>query len=465
MGRLSVALFSTACAVAGFAGVAHAQYPFQTGRPGTEYTPGHQGSPNIKVLSHLPLGGFLHVAEIDVEEELARPYVYVAKRFHPTGVDIIHIADPTKPKVLWEWRIEDSELTQGSGGLEVKYFKTKGRYYLVLSTQFQQGGPHLDLCAVVFDVTGLPDPKKVKEVRRLTIKDIPGGCHEIYTYKHSDGRALLVTTTTGPDAHVYDMDRFLAGEPGQGLIGKIPVATPQQNPERLRGYHDFYVGYDPATRQDKFYGAGAGGYYVYDITKPETPKLLFSLAGVQGVTYGHTFTPTPDGAYAVTETEYQGAPLRIFDLRPGQEGKAQNINRPIAFWTANYRNLAHNHEVRWPYVFVSAYEDGLQIFNMMDPYNPFTVGYFDTYDGPHQSRGVNNVNMGAWGVDVRNADGLIVVSDMMTGFWAFKMDGFSGWNGADWGMPNISSVQDWDNGPTKAEIGVPVRPRTSGFIP
>ena len=54
---------------------------------------------------------------------------------------------------------------------------------------------------------------------------------------------------------------------------------------------------------------------------------------------------------------------------------------------------------------------------------------------------------GAWGVDVRNADGLIVVSDIETGFWAFKMEGFSGWNGLDWGQPNISSVQDWENGP------------------
>jgi hypothetical protein len=27
------------------------------------------------------------------------------------------------------------------------------------------------------------------------------------------------------------------------------------------------------------------------------------------------------------------------------------------------------------------------------------------------------------------------------------MDGFNGWNGADWGMPNISSAQDWDNPP------------------
>ena len=55
---------------------------------------------------------------------------------------------------------------------------------------------------------------------------------------------------------------------------------------------------------------------------------------------------------------------------------------------------------------------------------------------------------GTFGVDVRNADGLIVVSDMTTGFWAFRMEGFSGWNGESWGMPNISSVQDWDNGPT-----------------
>ena len=29
----------------------------------------------------------------------------------------------------------------------------------------------------------------------------------------------------------------------------------------------------------------------------------------------------------------------------------------------------------------------------------------------------------------RNADGLIVVSDFNSGFWAFRLDGFSGWNG------------------------------------
>jgi hypothetical protein len=30
------------------------------------------------------------------------------------------------------------------------------------------------------------------------------------------------------------------------------------------------------------------------------------------------------------------------------------------------------------------------------------------------------------------------------------MAGFDGWNGRDHGVPNISSVQDWDNGPERS---------------
>ena len=106
---------------------------------------------------------------------------------------------------------------------------------------------------------------------------------------------------------------------------------------------------------------------MYDITDITQPKLLTSITGLAGVEYGHTFTPTPDGRFAVTETEYQYAPLRIFDLSPGLDGKVQAVTQPIGAWTADWHDLSHNHEVRWPFVFVSAYEDGLQIFSMYDP--------------------------------------------------------------------------------------------------
>jgi hypothetical protein len=60
------------------------------------------------------------------------------------------------------------------------------------------------------------------------------------------------------------------------------------------------------------------------------------------------------------------------------------------------------------------------------------------------------VEQGGFGVDVRNSDGLIALSDMRSGLWLFRMDGFTGWNGARVGMPNISSVQDYDHGPVGA---------------
>ena len=52
---------------------------------------------------------------------------------------------------------------------------------------------------------------------------------------------------------------------------------------------------------------------------------------------------------------------------------------------------------------------------------------------------------------MRNYDGLVVLSDMRSGLWLFRVDGLKGWNGHDHGMPNISSVQDWDHGPEGAQ--------------
>jgi hypothetical protein len=80
---------------------------------------------------------------------------------------------------------------------------------------------------------------------------------------------------------------------------------------------------------------------------------------------------------------------------------------------------------------------------MMDPRNPVTVAYYDTYLGPPNEDRTPVFN-GAFGIDVRNEDGLIVVSDMSTGIWTFRMEGFNGWSGDDWGVPDISSAQKWD---------------------
>ena len=437
-----------------FTSVAHAtpSASQQTSIEGTpQWSPEDRGSDNLEVVAHLPLGGRLTVADIDIEQEIDRPYAYVGRVAifdGERGTDIIDLSDPANASVLYRWRIEDQDLHVGPGGMDVKHFKWNDRYYVVQSLQFGQGGPNADLGAVVLDVTDLPDASSVRE----------GDLSVLPTSREASTTSLCTSTPTDAcccSRRCADRTRTSTTSAtwSTAWAGKMVrtrsslrsrVGSESDSP--MRGYHDLYVGYHPDTQQDRFYGGGTGGYYIYDVTDLENPQLQISLVGIEGVEWGHTFTPSPDGRYVVGETEYRYAPLRIFDLKPALDGETSVIRQPISAWTADWRHLVHNHEVRWPYVFVSGYVDGLQIFTLADPQNPATVAWYDTYLGPLNTD-FNPVFNGAFGVDVRNEDGLIVVSDSTSGFWAFRMEGFHGWNGAEWGMPDVSSAQKWDVGP------------------
>ena len=240
------------------------------------------------------MGGRLTVTDMDIEQELARPYAYVSRANivgnGERGLDIVDLSEPSSPEVIYQWRIEADELHQGPGAMDVKHFKWQGRYYVVQSLQFGQGGPDADMGAVVLDVTGLPDPAAVREVARIREPDHPGGFHNIFIYKHSDGSVLLFTTVRGPYAHVYDLGRVVEGDESGALVGRVPVPTDGSG---FGGYHDMYVGYHPDTGTDRFYGGGTGGYYVYDVTDITAPSMVASMVGVSGVRFGHTVTPSP----------------------------------------------------------------------------------------------------------------------------------------------------------------------------
>ena len=426
-----------------------------------QHAAGKESSPNVHLLSHLPLGPKFEVSNIELEQELSRPYAYVGRGplggVARSGFQVISVKDPAQARVLYSWWMEDPELHQGQAK-DVKYAKAGGRYYVVVGFQYRGTGPDGDLGGVVFDVTGLPDTSKVREVARIRLPDLPGGFHNIFTYKHSDGRSLLFATVEAPlshpyGAHVYDIAKLVAGAPDYGFAGGVPLPEPRG---QARGYHDVYVGFDPVSQQDRFYGGGPettplGGNYVFDVTRLDQPRLLASIIAEASMqSGGHSFVPGPDGRYALTVMTSPGhQPVRFWDLKPALDGQSPTIRQPVGEWTFDPRKTSHQIEIRWPYVFLSALQGGLYILDMRNPSDPVEVGFYDTYNYrvPYEGGGVAT---GAWGVDVRNADGLIVASDMITGFWTFKLDGFDGWNGHQWGVPNISGAQDWDNGPDGA---------------
>ena len=123
--------------------LAAALLPTASSHAAQQWTPEKRGSDNITIVSHLPLGPARNVADIELEQEMDRPYAYVARMVYgdwgEKGMDIIDLHDPARPEVIYEWRIENQDLHAGNGAMDVKHFKWDGRYYVVQSVQFGRG--------------------------------------------------------------------------------------------------------------------------------------------------------------------------------------------------------------------------------------------------------------------------------------------------------------------------------------
>ncbi len=127
----------------------------------SQQAPGMQGSRNVHVLSHMPMAhsasdiAFNAILDIEIEQELSRPYVYISQLFENDGFDVISVKDPEKAEIIYSWRIDDPELRDGlSGAFDGRYFKLKGRYYYAQSFQYMPGGPDVELGAIVLTSQG-----------------------------------------------------------------------------------------------------------------------------------------------------------------------------------------------------------------------------------------------------------------------------------------------------------------------
>lgn len=424
------------------------------------------GSPNVELLAHMSEWDYFEVGGIEFDDDPNRPYAYLHTWKGEGGLDVIDVSNPRQPEVIYSWRFERNDEYEIGRGENIRHFEHEGRTYVVVPHETNPaGGVDADLCAVIFDVTGLPDTSKVREIARIREPDVVRGCIFTMPYVHSSGKLYLflapdgVTEDAMPHIKIYDVDELVAGADDWGYVSNVPLPVDELPLKREyvqpSHYHDFYVQYDVERQRDVVYAAGPGGFHLYDVTQPTSPEWLGTLG--RGVIGGHTVVATSDSRYALTTNEMQHMPLRIWDIRPILDGETDWIReRPgwVGSWIADWRTVPHNMEVRWPYVFVASYEDGLQVFSMRDPSRPVTVGWYYTCECEHLSGFVSDeelsgpsVSNGALDVDVRNRDGLIAISDVGTGVWFFRLNGFHGWDGNLYGVPNLSTEQHWEDGP------------------
>src|SRR5690606_29001032 len=129
------------------------------------------------------------------------------------------------------------------------------------------------------------------------------------------------------------------------------------------GFDYVFLGFDVESQSDRLYGAGAGGYHVFDVTNLEDPQPVATVNPAT-IRRGGTAAPTPDGRFLVASAGYRGAPVRIFDLQQVYDGTLPIVRTAESAWAANWKNLPADIQIRWPLVFVAASDDGLQVFNI-----------------------------------------------------------------------------------------------------
>src|SRR5262245_655681 len=129
-------------ALNGLVSFARAQEP---GATVTDFDKKKGGSAKMHRLSVVPANQTTwKAANVELEQDPSRPYAYISGFVNYNAI-VYDIKNPSSPKEVFRWTIENPELHRGIGAMDGKYFKISGRYYYAQSYQFQQGTPDANL--------------------------------------------------------------------------------------------------------------------------------------------------------------------------------------------------------------------------------------------------------------------------------------------------------------------------------
>ncbi len=194
------------------------------------------------------------------------------------------------------------------------------------------------------------------------------------------------------------------------------------NPSLLYTYNDVGHVHDAYVRNDTAYlNCGNDGFRIVDfhyldLTGGMAPIELASLTSYPDAGYNHSGWLNNDGTVYAMLDENHGYDIKLLDV-----SNFNNITILSTFNSGiNPNSMAHNAIIKHNLLFVSYYHDGLRVFNIADPTNPFETLYYDTYlPNNHSSY------KGAWGVypfwnKQNHTFSSILVSDMQTGLYVFS---------------------------------------------
>ncbi|MCH9025123.1 MAG: choice-of-anchor B family protein, partial [candidate division Zixibacteria bacterium] len=200
---------------------------------------------------------------------------------------------------------------------------------------------------------------------------------------------------------------YLVGGNPSGLV--IYSILDPANPDSVNVYSPYYY-HDVAIRNDTLAACAIGGQGIdiLDLTDKSNIQLIgqFNYPG----SGAHNAAFSEDGDFLFIGDEIgSGNYTRVFDI-----SNLSNINK-VADIIVNPNTVTHNSYVKDGHLFIAHYVDGLRVWNVEDPTDPYETAFYDTHLqtplGPYE---------GAWGVYPYFESGKVIVSDMQTGLYVFN---------------------------------------------
>lgn len=215
-------------------------------------------------------------------------------------------------------------------------------------------------------------------------------------------------TTKGMYFHTMSV-YSLANPESPSLIRQLDEDYPYPQIEPI---HDMY------SRNDTVYAsAGYQGLFILKLKPDSTFSILAFLGTYPGQGYNHSSSLTPDGRTLVFTNEVPaGLPVQVLDVSD------LNDLTITSTFESHTGATAHN-----PYIFgghkalISYYQDGVQLYDISDPYHPVRTAYFDTRpEAGDNTEYATPTYQGCWGAYPYLPSGNLLAMDMQNGLFILK---------------------------------------------
>ena len=257
----------------------------------------------------------------------------------------------------------------------------------------------------IFDISRPFEPQIIGQHRVFVGEDSPQNFTNIHNiFLSPDGGHLYAINQSFPDTDLRILDVSDPSSPQEA--GRFAI---ENGMGPGHGVHDINV-IERGGRLIAFLNYLKEGLWVLDVTDPSSIAVLGSIKWDDIFSHsGWPFELNGKLYYAHTSEGYDRH-LAVLDVT--DFGDLRVVSR---FSTRQGLSI-HNVQVVDGVAYISYYIDGLRVVDLRDPENPREIGHSDTVPA-EEERGIAQ---GAWGVRV--ADGVVYISDIETGTYAFQVD-------------------------------------------